>query len=120
MTSRGDLRKEARKRLVRFHFPGTAWPREPQQMSPEIREIEWMVCDWETGRVEVGYFGSRSRERERDNGGESLAGAQLCVRDECLISVLPMRGAQTKWMFPYFIRAEATHRLYWAVRAGRW
>lgn len=79
-----------------------------------------MVCDWETGRVEVGYFGSRSRERERDNRGESLAGAELCVRDECLISVLPMRGAQTKWMFLYFIRTEAPHRLYWGVRAGRW
>lgn len=38
-------------------------PREPQQMSPEIQEIEWIACDWEgggrkeEGLDEAGYFG---------------------------------------------------------------
>ncbi|CAJ1079934.1 hypothetical protein L3Q82_010563 [Xyrichtys novacula] len=60
---------------------GAAWTREPPQMSPEIREIERMVCDWEQeeeeeekegGRVD-GYFGSRSREQERDEREEKLS-----------------------------------------------
>lgn len=33
-------------RSTSFHFYG---PREPRQMSPEVQEIEWIVCDWEGG-----------------------------------------------------------------------
>lgn len=53
---------------VHFRFYSPVWPREPLQMSPEIQEIEWIVCDCEGGRAggreggdwrkpDEGYFG---------------------------------------------------------------
>lgn len=47
---------------VCLHFYSPVGPREPQQMSPEVQEIEWIVCDWEGGvgdwmKLDEGYFG---------------------------------------------------------------
>lgn len=49
----------------------------------------------------------RGAESKRGIGEGELS--RSCVCDKCLISVLPMRGAQTKWMFlcsPHSLRTQ--------------
>lgn len=50
-----------------YAFASTAQcgPREPRQMSPEIQEIEWIMCDWEgEGRCGGVFWVEEQRARE--------------------------------------------------------
>lgn len=65
-----------------FASPAQCGPREPRQMSPEIQEIEWIVCDWvgegrggQGGLDEAGrgiFWVEEQRARERGMREEEL------------------------------------------------